>query len=510
MAAWSHGYFTDVQYTGNYYPEMAPGYLAFACLRQRVRPPALEPGASYLELGCGQGYGLNLLAAANPGMTFWGADFHPGQIANAQQLARAAGLTNVTFEDLSFEALAELPDGRLPKFDVVALHGIYSWVGAESRAAAVRVLDRFVKPGGLVYVSYNCLPGWATLAPLQRFVREHVARDRGDPEAAVVAALQAALKLAEDGARYFKASRTVTAHIQEALKRRPAYLVHEYLHAHAEPFYHADVARDLDAARLTFAASGNLADDIVRLAAPAQLQDTIGATRDPVWRETLLDFASAKTFRRDIFVRGRNEVTSSERSALLERTPLVLLARPEDVPTTFAVPVGNLEGDPKVYRPIIDALANGPMTWAELRGRPELAGLREDVVFQAVGLLVGARRLHPLSEGATSEIVAPRFNRAVLDRLAFGEVPHHLAAGRVGTGVELEFRDMLAAQGALLGEGEAETVRRGWRIMADTGRRLVRDGETLKDQAANETELAARLRRFADTQLPVLQGLGVL
>jgi SAM-dependent methyltransferase len=510
MAAWSHGYLTDVQYTGNYYPEMAPGFLAFACLRQLIRPPALEPGATYLELGCGQGYGLNLMAAANPGMTFWGTDFHPGQIANAQQLARTAGLGNVTFDDLSFEAMAELPDGRAPKFDVVALHGIYSWVGAESRAAIVRILDRFVKPGGLVYVSYNCLPGWGPLAPLQRFVREYADRHPGEPGAQAVAGLEAALKLCEDGARYFRSARTIEAHIREALKRRPAYLAHEYLHTHAEPFFHADVARDLEAARLAFAASASLADDVIKLAAPGPVQETIGAARDPVWRETLLDFASAKVFRRDVFVRGRNAVSRAERSALLEATPLALLGRPQDIETTFAVPVGNLEGDPKVYRPIIAALADGPMTWAELRGRPELAGVQEDVVFQAVGLLVGARRIHTLAPEGSAEPAAPRFNRAVLERLAFGELPFHLAAGRAGTGVQFELEEMLAIQGVLLDETEAETVRRGAQLMADVGRRLVKDGEVIKDKAANAAELELRIRRFTAEKLPVMRGLGVV
>src|SRR6478752_4438102 len=99
MAAWSEGYVTDIPYTSQYYPELAPGFLAFNCLRQSVRPPSLGPGSNYLELGCGQGFGLNLLAAANPAMQFLGIDFHPCQIANAQQLARAAGLANVTFED---------------------------------------------------------------------------------------------------------------------------------------------------------------------------------------------------------------------------------------------------------------------------------------------------------------------------------------------------------------------------------------------------------------------------
>ncbi|MGZ5947977.1 MAG: class I SAM-dependent methyltransferase, partial [Caulobacteraceae bacterium] len=180
MAAWSDGYVTDIEYVANFYFELSPSYLAFCCLRQGVRAPRLGPGASYLELGCGQGFSLNLLAAANPGLDFWGVDFNPAHIANARRLAAAAGLPNATFEDFSFEELLALPEGRLPKFDVVALHGVLSWISPENRALVVRIIDRVLKPGGLAYVSYNSLPGWASLIPLQRFMVDYVARNPGD------------------------------------------------------------------------------------------------------------------------------------------------------------------------------------------------------------------------------------------------------------------------------------------------------------------------------------------
>lgn len=58
-----------------------------------------------------------------------------------------------------------MPD--LPAFDCVMLHGVYSWVGPETRRAVVRFLDRFLKPGGVAYVSYNSLAGWVQLLPMQ-------------------------------------------------------------------------------------------------------------------------------------------------------------------------------------------------------------------------------------------------------------------------------------------------------------------------------------------------------
>jgi SAM-dependent methyltransferase len=511
MAAWSNGYFTDVQYTSHFYPTMAPGFMAFACLRQGIRPPPLGAGAAYLELGCGQGYGLNLLAAANPGMRFLGVDFHPGQVANAARLAEAAGLANVSFEDLSFEQLLALPESRLPKCEVIALHGIYSWVNDANRAAIVRILDRLLKPGGMVYISYNCLPGWAPLIPLQRFVAGHVARGAGDPEVRVVAALQAARQMIEDKAHYFENAPALKPAIERALRQPAAYLVHEYLHEGSEPQFHADVARDLEAARLGFAATANAVDDMAHLAAPAALQAAIQQAPDRVWRETLLDYASNKLFRRDIFVRGRNVLHRIELDALLAQVRFALLVPPGQVSLEFPVPLGQLKGDPDIYRPILEALAERPHSYGELAALPNVAKAAGSVLYQAIALLVGTRKIHPLAEAPQDGEPALRLNRAVLSRLAHEPAPGHLAAPLIGTGVGVELPEAMALRAVAEGEDDVAAItRRGAQEMARTGSRLLKDGKPLPDAAANEAELKTRIAAFMQAKLPLYRQLGVI
>src|SRR4051794_14475082 len=98
---------------------------------------------------------------------------------------------------------------------------------------------------------------------------DYVARTPGDPQVTVVEALKAARKLLGDGARFFETAPTIKPAIERALGRDPSYLVHEHLNAHFHPHFHADVAREMEGARLSFAASANTADDLVNLAAPA-------------------------------------------------------------------------------------------------------------------------------------------------------------------------------------------------------------------------------------------------
>src|SRR5215211_1762124 len=166
MSDWSSGYVVDVTYTHGFYRELAPSYLGFAALVQGFAAPGLgdEP-LTYCELGCGQGGSTNLLASANPHVEFHANDFNPAHIAGARDLARAARLSNVHFYDLSFAEFAE--NRQLPMFDIIGLHGVYSWISEENRQHIVRFIRERLKPGGVLYISYNAMPGWAPLMPLR-------------------------------------------------------------------------------------------------------------------------------------------------------------------------------------------------------------------------------------------------------------------------------------------------------------------------------------------------------
>ncbi|MBF2034863.1 MAG: hypothetical protein IGR92_05120 [Leptolyngbyaceae cyanobacterium T60_A2020_046] len=61
---------------------MAPTSMAFNLLDGRCLPPSLEQFA-YCELGYGQRFTTNILAATHPQGEFWGMDFNLIRIAEA-------------------------------------------------------------------------------------------------------------------------------------------------------------------------------------------------------------------------------------------------------------------------------------------------------------------------------------------------------------------------------------------------------------------------------------------
>jgi hypothetical protein len=151
--------------------------------------------------GTGKGLSLNIHAAACAG-EFWGTDFNPIQVAHARALAGASG-TSVKLLDDAFAEFAAKPD--LPEFDIIALHGIWSWISDENRRVIVDLIPRKLRVGGIVYIGYNCFPGWAPTLPLRHLMKLHA--DLGTEATGMVAKLDRALaftqQVIDSGALYF-------------------------------------------------------------------------------------------------------------------------------------------------------------------------------------------------------------------------------------------------------------------------------------------------------------------
>src|ERR1700724_3041806 len=137
MPDWAQRYQVGVPYVVGFCPELAPNHLETALLFSGYKANLVRPGAAYCELGCGYGLSTLALAAANPLMRFVGVDFIPGHIVAARSLAEAADLRNISFIEANFSDLLTPRFGDLGEFDVIILHGTYSWVAPAIRRSIV-------------------------------------------------------------------------------------------------------------------------------------------------------------------------------------------------------------------------------------------------------------------------------------------------------------------------------------------------------------------------------------
>jgi SAM-dependent methyltransferase len=144
----------------------------------------------------------------------------------------------------------------LPVFDFVGAHGVWSWVSAANRDRIVAFLQQRLRPGGVFYLSYNALPGWAPMLPLRDLLMRSVqAAPAAMPLADRIeqALRDVAMRLARDPS-FEEAHPGIEAELRTIRGKRTAYLAHELFNRDWAPMHPEEVAAILCRAGLRFAA----------------------------------------------------------------------------------------------------------------------------------------------------------------------------------------------------------------------------------------------------------------
>ena len=365
-----HGYATDIPYLRDFKPPLAPAWLDHVALVAGAAPPERKAGFSWCDLGCGQGVTANILAATHPGGTFHAIDAMPAHIDNARHLAAEAAIPNVGFHCVDFAAAVDLD---LPAFDYIVAHGVYSWVNSANQRALGRFFDRRLKSGGLVYVSYNAMPGWARDLPFQRLVRELARGFAGDSAARVSAALEIIRALAAAEVPALTPSFIVGELEQRPEDYTPAYLVHEFMPGAWQPLYVTEVRAAMKTIGLAPVGSATLIENLDPLVLSESACKMLGTIADRDLREMVRDFYLDQRFRCDVFARENRRLSGEQRcQALLAST--FALARPAAaIRYSAATPTGFRPYNNPAAREIVGALANGPRPLAEISPIPAAA-----------------------------------------------------------------------------------------------------------------------------------------
>ncbi|HWK67643.1 MAG TPA: class I SAM-dependent methyltransferase [Rhizobiaceae bacterium] len=513
MNDWTDGYVSDIEYLPGYYMEQAPAHLDLACLLRGIEPPR-APGESfrYCELGCGVGETALTIAAANAQAEVWAFDFNPAHITRGSGLAKAAGLTNAHIEEASFEELARGAYRDLGRFDYIALHGVWAWVSAANRAHIVQFIDRHLKPGGLVYVTYNALPGWTSAMPLQRLVSmfADVASERSDCR--IVTALDKVAAFAKAGAGMLPAEMLERLG-KEREKGNVAYLSHEYLNAHWSPCYQVDVAREMSVAKLSYAGTANLLENFPDLSLTPEQRELV-AGMPAALAETAKDYFMARTFRRDIYIRGARAIPDRRLDGRIRDIRLALVVPEDAVTRDIKVPLGEAALNESFYGPALEALAQAPRSVGELIDLPEAE--RSSVTpREVVGMLVGSRQAMILANETSpaGRAAAARFNAAHLSACADeGRAVCALAASGTGSGLTARLFEMLAYEAMADGAPAEAGALTGavWRILTTRGDRIRHEGELIHDDSENKRLIAEQMQLVVATAVPIWKRVGAI
>ena len=511
MSEWSAGYMADIDYTYGYYTELNPLRARLALLQAGLHAPAM---AQACELGFGQGVTVNLHAAAS-GVQWTGTDFNPAHASFAQDLARVVG-RGTPLQEQAFEAFCQRSD--LPDFDFIGMHGIWSWVSDANRAILVDFLERKLRPGGVLYVSYNTQPGWAAMAPMRELLAEH-AQTMGAPGAGAVSRMEGALAFAQQLMAtepvYGLMNPHVAGRLNKLLEQDRHYLVHEYFASHWQPMGFSTMARWLAPAKLQWACSAHYMDSLEAINLTASQRALLASIPDPHFRQSVRDFCINQQFRKDYWVKGARALSPAEQLAQWRQQGFVLVQPRAQVDLQVTGRQAQITYSADIYHPLLDLLGDHQArTGAQIEHALQPQGVPLEALRQALWVLCAIGAAQPAHDGANAaqaQATAQRLNTHLLTQAQGSTSVHCLASPVTGGGVSVTPFQQQFLLARLQGLPQpADWGDYAWRILQAQGQCLVKDGQALAQPEDSRAELQAQAQAFAQLQLPLLLALGAV
>lgn len=443
----TNDYLTATTYPADFHPEQAPSWLAAVLAALGRTSPT---GSEWCEIGCGQGFTALILAAANPDMRFTGIDVNPDHIHAARARARAAGITNARF----FCADIRDPDPVEGSFSHIVTHGMLAWVGQDVREALVDFVSRRLAPDGIAALHYMSEPGGTAFRAFHSVFRQMIGRP--DPVAEGLVLL-AAMRDAQAG--FFQLHPHAGQTLDHLLKQAPEYVAHEYLNPHFQPLAFHEVNARLSAAGLAWLGSASPIENIDALSLPANTAGMVAGIDDIALRETAKGILRNQAQRYDLFARPAPPAGDRAHLALLRRGVWGLLpgapvlgAQAREL--VFNTAIGPVSSDARIFRPLLDRLAQGVAPFDALEAIAPFAG-RPGLLNQSLQMALNAHVVHPVQR-APDPGPAARLNRLLLRDAHEGRHVPALAAATLGSGLKTRPEELAALRD---GQGPAHLRR---------------------------------------------------
>ena len=508
---WNEGYFTEIGYTHGYYRELNPTFQRF-CLLLRGFVVLESENMQHCELGFGQGVSINAHAAANSGI-FYGTDFSPAQASQAIELAQASGSGAKLFDD-SFEQLLKRND--LPQFDSISLHGIWTWVSRNNHNVIAEFIRRYLKPGGTLYISYNCFPGWSPAYPLRQLFALHdrFVRSSSSAEVRVNAALTFSENLLAAQPSYLKAVPDLHERLKNITKQGRQYLAHEYFNQDWNCMYFTEVVDALAQTKLDYACSAVPLDVLDSLNLSKDAIDFLESVDHPILREQSRDYFVNQQFRKDLYVKGARRLPPGKQKQLFLNMYFVLIQFPKDIPLKITGALGEGTLQEAIYNPIIATLASNNYAAKTLREILEdLTILNYTQALEAVTVLVNMGAVSPCH---TAEPTIEKYascnalNLHLMEKAQYGNEIELLVSPIVGGGVPVRRFHQLFLLARSVGEQAPDAwAEHALKVIAAQGQKILKDGVTLETAEESLDELILQANEFMEKQLPILKSLKI-
>lgn len=510
MSDWTSGYVADIGYTFGYYQELNPQRVKLAFLNSGLVCPEF---GNACELGFGQGMSANIHAAASL-CAWYGNDFNPEQASFAQELASASGANSQLYD----ESFAEFAKRDLPEFDYIGLHGIWSWISDENRQIIVDFVKKRLKVGGVLYISYNTLPGWGTFMPMRHLMVEH-AQVMGSEGAGILSRIEGALnftdKLLATYPSFLQFNPKVKDKVEQIKKLNKSYVAHEYFNRDWHPMHFNEMAKWLEPAKISFACSAGYLDHVDTINLTPEQKILLNEITDVTFKESVRDFMVNQQFRRDYWVKGARRMTALEQAEGFRKLRFVLVSHRASISLKVHGALGEANLNEGVYNPLLNLMADHKVrSFEQIEIVLKPNGIDFPKLAQALLVLIGNATLACVQDEQVitkAKRQTDKINSYFLNKSRGSNELAYLAApvtgGAIAVGRFQQLFVLAIQKGLKKPEDWASFVDD---ILRAQGQKIVKEGETLETQEEMLAELHRLANDFSDKQMPILKALLII
>jgi len=403
----------------------------------------------------------------------------------------------------------------MPTFDIIALHGIWSWVRPEDHDTIVEIARRKLSNNGLLYVSYNSRTGWAGSLPFRELMRLH-ADTESATDAPVAEKIDAALNfvrgLSTSGATYFRTHPRVLDLVKRMEHDSRDYLTHEFFGVDWVLASFAEIAERLREADLNYLGTAMLLRNH-KSALSDEGRRIVAGLKSPALQEAVRDAFISAQFREDLFIKGQAaRFSAAERIARFRERRFFLAIPPHRAPARITGPRGDeieLSGDMRRLFAAMGAERHAPKSIAQLEAA---TGLSAETVIESVLLMMGIGLAFAAQDRAAADHVREQcraLNGFLCARAKENGNVGVLVAPELGAAIEVGRMGQLFVLARQEGNGtHAAQAAFVWRYLHKTGERLYRQGQAIPP-SESEAELARMAAGFEAQLWPILQGAGI-
>jgi SAM-dependent methyltransferase len=511
MENWTSGYVADIDYTYGYYRELNPLYARLALLKNGIPCPEINTAC---ELGFGQGLSANIHAAAS-NCKWYGTDFNPSQAGFAQELAKVSANGAELFDD-AFDEFCNRDD--LPDFDYIGLHGIWSWISSDNRQTLVDFVKRKLKVGGILYISYNTMPGWAAFAPLRKLMTEHT-QVIGAEGAGIVNRIDGAIDFADallkTNPKYLHANPQIAERVAYLQSQKKEYLAHEYFNKDWAPMPFSEMAESLEFAKLDFAGSANYLSHIDAVNMTEEQNQFLSDIPDLVFRQSVRDFMLNQQFRQDYWVKGARKIPFFDNIDILKAEKVILTTLRPNISLKIDSPLGEANLNEEIHNPILDVLdGHKVVTIGKILEDTKAKNLNLGLIVEAIMTMIHLGHVMSVQQEEANAPAIKSCNKLNLHLMNLARNnaadQQSLASPLTGGGFivsRLEQIFLLAyINGIKTPEQMADFT---WQPLAFKGEKVLKDGIPLETPEENIENLTAKAKEFIEQRLEILKALQI-